>query len=60
MARLVLTCEEGSAAFTERVLTLQDGGQVPVARADGGDGPAEDNAVFESKVILMFVNILYK
>ena len=58
MARLVLTCEEGSAAFTERVLTLQDGGQVPVARADGGDGPAEDNVVFESKVSLIFGYIL--
>ena len=55
MARLVLTCEEGSAAFTERVLTLQDGGQVHVAGADGGDGPAEDTAVFESTVSLIFV-----
>ena len=49
-ARLVLTCEEGSALFSEKVLTLVEGEKVTVARAVGEDSPAQDNAVFDSKV----------
>jgi len=50
-AKLVLTCEEGSASFNEKVLTLVEGGKVTVARAVGEDTPAQDNAVFDSKVL---------
>jgi len=50
-ARLVLTCEEGSALFSEKVLTLVEGEKVTVARAVGEDSPAQDNAVFDSKVL---------
>ena len=49
-ARIVLSCADGSAQFSERVLTLSDGGQVRVARAGGEDQPEEDNAVFDCKV----------
>ena len=48
--RIVLSCEEGSALFSERSFTLADGGQVGVARAGGQDHPGEDNAVFDCKV----------
>ena len=51
-AKLVLTCEEGSASFNEKVLTLVEGGRVTVARAVGEDTPAQDNAVFDSKVVI--------
>jgi len=50
-ARLVLTCEEGSALFSEKVLTLVEGEKVTVTRAVGEDSPAQDNAVFDSKVL---------
>ena len=48
--RIVLSCEEGSALFSERSFTIANGGQVGVARAGGQDHPGEDNAVFDCKV----------
>ena len=48
--RIVLSCVDGSAEFTQRELVLPPGGQVRVARAGGDDLPAEDNAVFDSRV----------
>ena len=61
--RIILSCEEGSAQFSDRVFTLSDSGQVRVARASGEEHPGEDNAVFDCKVrchiffncILMFL-----
>ena len=50
--RIVLSCVDGSAEFTQRELVLPPGGQVRVARAGGDDLPAEDNAVFDSRVCL--------
>jgi len=61
-ARLVLSCEEGSAVFCERVLSLGEGGEVTIARAVGEEGPSGDNLVFDSKVlsrahaVISFVN----
>ena len=57
-ARIVLSSEEGSALFSERVLTLRDGGHVTVARAAGDDCPAGDNAVFDSKVLIGTLSLL--
>ena len=48
--RIVLSCVDGSAEFTPRELVLPPGGQVRVARAGGDDQPAQDNAVFDSRV----------
>ena len=48
--RIILSCVEGSAEFTQRELALPPGGHVRVARAGGDDHPAEDNAVFDSRV----------
>ena len=55
--RIVLSCEDGSAQFSERSLILVDGGQVGVARAGGENHPGEDNAVFDCKVGFSFFMI---
>ena len=48
---LILNCIEGSAFYTERIITLQEGESINVTRAEGEDIPSQDNAVFDSKVI---------
>jgi hypothetical protein len=58
---IFLSCEEGSALFSERSFTLADGGQVGVARAGGQDHPGDDNAVLmTSKEFLSFLLLLIR
>ena len=49
--KLVISSQEGSASFRDRVLVLDArGGQVPVGRSSPQNKPSEDNAVFDCKV----------
>jgi len=50
-ATVVLTCEEGSAVFNHRVLTLPYSGQVKVTRETAEEHQREDNTVFDCKVL---------
>ena len=49
--KLVISSQEGSASFRDRVLVLDArGGQVPVGRSSPQNKPCEDNAIFDCKV----------
>ena len=56
--KLVISSQEGSASFRDRVLVLDArGGQVPVGRSSPQNKPSEDNAVFDCKVWRLLLNI---